>query len=141
MPMFDQSIVINAPRSDVMDTLKRLLLPQDQVIHLREAPVVVVLREKYGLVYLLSGETGRTRVRLIVARADSVRDAFRGGNLRDALDMLAKTPSGGSATAEEGAAALEQLVQAVLVGANDTEPRAATIRERLTELIRLRGDR
>jgi hypothetical protein len=139
MPLFDQSIIIEAPRGDVANVIQRRLLPEDQCISLREAPVLIVLRGAVGHVYVLSGETGRTRVRMIAAKADAVRDAFRGNNLRDALEMLQRTSGGiGEQAAEAAEQALLSLEESVLT--DPTEPtRPQTIRERLTELIRSRG--
>lgn len=139
MPLFDQSIIISAPRDEVAAAIQRHLLPDDQCITLREAPVLIVLRGAVGHVYILSGETGRTRVRMIAAKADAVRDAFRGHNLHNALEMLLRTSGG---IGEQAAALAEQALLSLedAVSADPTEPmRTQTIRERLTELIRSRG--
>ncbi len=139
MLMFDQSTIVDAPRAEVAEAIRRRLLPEDQVISLREAPVHIVLRGNIGHVYVLSGETGKTRVRLIAAKADAVRDAFRGSNLRDALEMLLRASARISEQAvHEAERALNSLEESV--NADLTEaPRTQTIRERLSEIIRSRG--
>ena len=139
MPLFDQSIIIDAPRGMVVETIQRRLFPDDQFITLREAPVLIVLRGAVGHVYVLSGETGRTRVRMLAAKADAVRDAFRGNNLRDALDMLLRTSGGiGEQAAEAAEQALLSLEEAVRDDPTEAT-RTQSIRERLTELIKSRG--
>jgi hypothetical protein len=139
MPLFDQSIIIDAPRGEVAEAIRRRLWPDDQFITLREAPVLIVLRGEVGHVYILSGETGKTRVRMLAAKADAVRDAFRGNNLRDALEMLMRTSGGiGEQAAKAAERALMSLENAVFDDPTQAT-RTQSIRERLTELIRSRG--
>jgi hypothetical protein len=109
------------------------------VISLREAPVLIVLNEKIGYVYVLSGEAHGTHVRLVAAGAQIVRDAFRGNDLHDALHMIGRTASGSTTlVAESAALALQSLQKSSLFHSAKTVP-VRSLQQRLTTLFRSRG--
>jgi hypothetical protein len=123
MPIFDHSVLLPAPRAAVMHTIKNSFTPQDTLIVLREAPIIIGLGREVGYVYAVASDSAdTTQLRLIVDRASHVRDAFRMGSPRTALEALSRTSRGSDPRLRETAQTAFEMLQQQLVNAESTPP-------------------
>lgn len=121
MPIFDHSVLLPAPRSAVIHTIKNSFAPHDTLIILREAPIIIGMGREVGYVYAVaSNSADTTQLRLIVDRASHVRDAFRMGSPRNALEALARTSRGSDPRLRETAQAAFEVLQQRLINAEST---------------------
>ncbi|MCC6615196.1 MAG: hypothetical protein IT320_17095 [Anaerolineae bacterium] len=93
MTAFDQSITLKTSRSGAIDTARKTLSDAEQVIALREAPILIGLKGDWGYVFVaMANNPDVTELRLIVAKAGRVRDAFRAHAARQALELITQAP-------------------------------------------------
>jgi len=89
MAIFDQSIVVQAVPTHIVATIKASVAAHEQFITLRPDTLLIALRDSVGYVYLLRpGEGGLTYLRLLTDDAQTVREAFRGRQPKEALIIL-----------------------------------------------------
>jgi hypothetical protein len=131
MPIFDATLTLEFPRVTVIEAIRRIMDPHEQVIALREAPVLLSLRQDVGYVYVIASKDGVScKLRLIVDKVSKVRDAFREHSPRVAVTALAQTPNiASSDTRLEAAARLEairnEVRQTPLPGASGSSAHSA----------------
>jgi len=93
MTAFDQSITLQTSRNGAINIARKALGDAEQVIALREAPILIGLKGEWGYVFVaMANNPEETELRLMIARAGKVRDTFRAHAARQALDLIAQTP-------------------------------------------------
>lgn len=106
MTAFDQSITLQTSRSSAIQVARKALGDADQVIALREAPILIGLKGNWGYVFVAMGNSPQeTELRLVIARAGKIRDTFRAHAARQALDLIDQLPRCDDAQVRADAAA------------------------------------
>ena len=106
MAAFNQSITLQTARNGAILAARKVLGDADQVIALREAPILIGLKGEWGYVFMaVANNPNVTELRLVIAKAGQVRDTFRAHAARQALDLIAQTPHCGDAQVRADAAA------------------------------------
>ncbi|MCL4248404.1 MAG: hypothetical protein KJ065_09700 [Anaerolineae bacterium] len=129
MAAFDQSITLAIPRHGAITTVRNVLLDAEQVISLREAPILIGFKGEWGYVFVaMADKPNVTQLRLMIDKAGKVRDAFRAHDARQALAVIIQTPRYNNAQLHADAAARLHAVRNGIARIDGNEPSAVAAR-------------
>jgi hypothetical protein len=94
MPIFDKSIQVQAPRSEIGAYIKDALVGTGTFQIIKDETLYVVVKDGLGFVYLLRPvpDSTETSIRLIGDEAQTIKSAFASGNPKDAMTQLVAAP-------------------------------------------------